>query len=66
MLERALHGDQLLQVLLGCLRRCKAHLPVAAAAQCLHVLLQLGGQRMLHQVLRAGELGTWLTAPSRP
>jgi hypothetical protein len=37
------------------MRRCKADLPVAAAAQCLKALLQLGGDAALQLVVGAGE-----------
>jgi hypothetical protein len=37
------------------MQRCKADLPVAAAAQCLKVLLQLGGAPATKALVDAGE-----------
>ena len=54
LVEGALQGGQLLRALLSCMQRCKADLPVAAAAQCLKVLLQLGGPQVVKGLVDAG------------
>lgn len=53
--EAALQSAQLLRALLSCMQRCKADLPVAAATQCLKVLLHLGGAPVVKSLVAAGE-----------